>query len=201
MTLPDGFTAIPAGKVAAIVTVLEMTAPPADRPDSPAEPGWHFAPVEDPGLAWYRDLYRRIGGDYLWYSRLALPDETLAETLRHPAHVLHALSLDGAAEGLVEIDFRRKGEAEIVFFGVTGALVGTRAARFMMSRAIALVFARGVERLWLHTNTLDHPRALAFYRRSGFTPIAQEVEIADDPRLTGLYDRAKAPHIPIFEPR
>ena len=201
MVLPDGFTAIPQGKIAAIVTVLEMTAPPANLSDVPAEPDWQFAPVADPDLAWYRDLYRRIGGDYLWYSRLALSDRALAETIRHPAHVLHALTLDGQAEGLVEIDFRKTNEAEIVFFGVTGALVGTRAARFMMSRAIAGVFARGVERLWLHTNTLDHPKALAFYRRSGFTPIAQEVEIADDPRLTGLYDPAMAPRIPILSPR
>ena len=199
MAIEDGFTPIPPGKVAAIVTVLEMTAPPVGRAEVPAEPGLDFAPVTEPDLDWYRDLYRRIGGDYLWYSRLALPDAALAETIRHPGHVLHTLTLDGRAEGLVEIDFRREGEAEIVFFGVTEALVGTRAARFMMSRAIVLVFARGVTRLWLHTNTLDHPKALAFYRRTGFTPIAQEIEIADDPRLTGLYDRAMAPQIPIFE--
>lgn len=200
MTISDGFTTIPPGKVAAIVTVLEMTAPPANPSNLPAEPDWHFAPVADPDLAWYRDLYRRIGGAHLWYSRLALSDEALAETIRHPAHVLHALTINGKAEGLVEIDFRKNGEAEIVFFGVTDALVGTRAARFMMSRAIAIVFDRGSERLWLHTNTLDHQKALAFYSRSGFTPISQEIEIADDPRLTGLYDRSMAPHIPIFPP-
>ncbi len=201
MTLSDGFTAIPPGKVSAIVTVLEMTAPPANLPDIAAEPDWHFAPVTDPGSDWYRDLYRRIGGEYLWYSRLALSDEALTETIQHRAHFLQALSLDGKAEGLVEIDFRKSGEAEIVFFGVTPALVGTRAARFMMSRAIAQVFGRGIKRLWLHTNTLDHPKALAFYRRTGFMPISQEIEIADDPRLTGLYDPSMAPHIPIFAPR
>ena len=201
MAIRNGFTAIPHGKVAAIVTVLEMTAPPAERQEIAPEPGWDFSPVEDPDLDWYRDLYRRIGGAYLWYSRLALSDEELAETIRHPAHGLHALTIDGKAEGLAEIDFRQHDEAEIVFFGVTGALVGTRTARFMMNRALALVFGRGIRRLWLHTNTLDHPRALAFYRRSGFTPIAQQIEIADDPRLTGLYDRSMAPHIPILTPR
>ena len=68
-----------------------------------------------------------------------------------------------------------------------------------MNHAIEIAFSRPVQRLWLHTNTIDHPRALAFYQRSGFVPIAQSLEIADDPRLNGALPRDCAPHVPIFD--
>ncbi|MEF2553376.1 GNAT family N-acetyltransferase [Aurantimonas sp. A2-1-M11] len=198
MQLPDGFTAIPPGKIAAIATILEMTAPPADREPLSGEANWRFERVAAPDPAWYEALYRRVGGNHLWYSRLAMPGDDLAATIRHPDLAIHALTVDGSPEGLVELDFREEGACELVFFGVTETLIGTRAARFMMGRAIAAAFARPIQRLWLHTNTMDHPRAMAFYRRSGFTPVRQMVEIADDPRLTGLFAPDAAPHLPIF---
>ena len=53
-------------------------------------------------------------------------------------------------------------------------------------------------RSWLHTCTLDHPQALTFYQRSGFTPYRREVEVADDPRLIGKAPRHAAAHVPII---
>ena len=38
-----------------------------------------------------------------------------------------------------------------------------------------------------------------FYIRSGFKPTRQQVEIANDPRLTGILPREAGPHVPIFE--
>ena len=61
MILPDGYSDVPAGKIAAVVTHLEMTARPAPRPD-PAG-AWTLRRVEVPPLDWYRDLYRRVGGN------------------------------------------------------------------------------------------------------------------------------------------
>ena len=43
----------------------------------------------------------------------------------------------------------------------------------------------GVQRLWVHTCTLDAPAALAFYIKSGFTPISDKIETFPDPRLVG----------------
>ena len=59
MILPDGYSDVPAGKIAAVVTHLEMTACPAPRPD-PAG-AWTLRRVEMPPLDWFRDLYRRVG--------------------------------------------------------------------------------------------------------------------------------------------
>ena len=56
MILPDGYSDVPAGKIAAVITHLEMTARPAPRPD-PAG-AWTLRHVDAPALDWYRDLYR-----------------------------------------------------------------------------------------------------------------------------------------------
>ncbi|MBV9333836.1 MAG: GNAT family N-acetyltransferase, partial [Candidatus Eremiobacteraeota bacterium] len=59
-------------------------------------------------------------------------------------------------------------------------------------------WSRSIGRFWLHTCTLDHPGALAFYRRTGFTPYARKVEVFDDPRYLGLTRADAAPGVPIL---
>ena len=68
-----------------------------------------------------------------------------------------------------------------------------------MNRAIARAWSRPVRRFWVHTCTFDHPDALSFYLRSGFRAFRREIEISDDPRLTGAMPRNATPHIPIIE--
>lgn len=67
-----------------------------------------------------------------------------------------------------------------------------------MNRAIDLAWSRPIERFWVHTCTLDHPRAVDFYVRSGFRPYERKIEILDDPRVIGLLPRSAAPDIPIL---
>jgi GNAT superfamily N-acetyltransferase len=196
MILPDGYSDIPAGKIAAVVTHLEMTARPALRPD-PAG-AWSLRRVDAPGLDWFRDLYRRVGEEWLWFSRIRMPDAELAERLHAPQLEVYALVDDGRDEGLLELDFRGSGQCEIGMFGVTAKLVGTGAGRWLMNRALDIAWSRPVERVWLHTCTFDHPAALAFYQRSGFRAFRRQVEVADDPRLDGTVPRDVARHVPVI---
>jgi hypothetical protein len=53
----------------------------------------------------------------------------------------------------------------------------------------------------VHTCTLDHPGALAFYIRSGFRPFRRQIEISEDLRITGEAPRSASPHVPPIEPR
>lgn len=197
MILPDGYSDIPAGKVAAIVTHLEMTARPAPRPDPVG--AWTLRRVEMPPLDWYRDLYRRVGLQWLWISRIRMPDAELAAIIQSRSVEVHALSHEGRDEGLLEMDFRKAGQCEFVSFGVTEKLVGTGAGRWLMNRALELAWSRPVQRVWLHTCTFDHPSALAFYQRSGFRPFRRQVEVVIDPRLDGTVPRAMAKHVPVIE--
>jgi GNAT superfamily N-acetyltransferase len=197
LILPDGYSDVPAGKIAAIVTHLEMTARLAPRPD-PAG-AWMLRRVETPPLDWFRDLYRRVGEGWLWFSRTRMSDAELAATVQSPSVEVYALAHEGRDEGLLELDFREPGLCEIVSFGVTEELVGTGAGRWLMNRALELAWSRPVSRIWLHTCSFDHPAALAFYQRSGFRAFRRQVEIADDPRLDGTAPRDVARHVPVIE--
>ena len=119
MILPDGYSDIPAGKIAAIVTHLEMTARPARRDDPPG--AWTLRKADAPALPWYRDLHRRVGEDWLWFSRLRMTDAELAAIIHDAGIEIYALVVDGRDEGLLELDFREAGQCELVYFGVTAA--------------------------------------------------------------------------------
>ena len=197
MILPDGYSDVPAGKIAAVVTHLEMTGRPA-LPSAPAGP-WTLRHVARPDLAWYRDLYRRVGEEWLWFSRIRSSDDNLAARLHHPDVETHALVADGGDEGLLELDFREPDACEIGMFGVTAKLVGSGVGHWLMHRALELAWSRPIRRLWLHTCTFDHPAALPFYQRAGFRPFRRQIEVADDPRLDGTAPREVARHVPVIE--
>jgi GNAT superfamily N-acetyltransferase len=196
--LANGCYDVPPGKVATVVTYLDMRTAAPPRP-VPRPKGVTLDRVTDPDLDWYRDLFNRVGGqEWLWFSRLVMPDAKLRAILCDPDVETYQLTRDGQAQGLLELDFRQPGECELAFFGLTPALIGTGAGRYLMNRAIAIAWARPITRFHLHTCTLDSPAALSFYLRSGFVAARQQVEIADDPRLTGSLPEDAGTHVPMF---
>ncbi len=193
----DGYTDLPPGKIANVVTYLERDVP-TEAP--PAHPGFVVRPVEKPSVAWYRDLYRRIGEDWLWFSMAVITDEALAAILNDPATLVLALQHEGVATGLAELTFAKPGEVEIVMFGVVPEATGTGAARALMDAGLRETMRPGIRRIWLHTCTFDHPAAVRFYRGSGFRPFKFAIEVSDDPRLTGHLPRHAARHIALIDP-
>src|SRR5919202_2149108 len=101
----NGYHDVPPGKLAAVVTYLEMTAPPEWRP-APARPDLALAPLPRHDLAGYRDLYRRVGANWLWFSRLLMPDGQLRAILEDLAVEAYALQRGGRSIGLLELDAR-----------------------------------------------------------------------------------------------
>ena len=201
MSLANGYHDLPPGKVAFVVTYLEMLsrlASPGDSGSARPQPRYAIRHVPAPDLAWYRDLFRRVGADWLWASRLRLTDEALAAIIHDPAVSIHALTHEGCDEGLLELDFRAPRQCELAFFGVSAPLIGRGAAHQLMQHAITETWSRPVDRFWVHTCTGDHPSAPAFYQRSGFIPYQIGIEIADDPRLEGLLPETAAPHVPLI---
>lgn len=197
MQLADGYTDLPPGKLANVVTCLEMFEPP-ERREGNASCAFVLDRIGAAQVDRYRTLFRRIGTPYLWFSRLALDDAALRAALADPRVEAYALRSHESDEGMLEIDFRADAEAEIVFFGVSERLVGTGAGRWLMNRALDLAWAHPIRRLWLHTCSFDHPSAVPFYMRSGFRPFKRQIEYYDDPRLTGLLPRDAAPNIPLI---
>ncbi|MEA3534241.1 GNAT family N-acetyltransferase [Rhizobium sp. CC-YZS058] len=195
--LPLGYSPVAEGQLVTVVTCLEMRArPQITRPDMPR--GLRLERQAAPDLAAYRDLFRRVGEEFLWSSRLELDDEALRAILHDPQVELFVLFDDAGAIGLVELDFRVEGEGEIAFFGLAAEAVGSGVGWVMMAHALERAWSRPIGRLWVHTCHFDHPKAIAFYRRAGFVPYATLVEVIEDPRLTGHLSRNAAPQIPML---
>ena len=194
-----GLTAIPPGELATIVTTLEMTARPLPRPmpDAPLR----LVRWERPAPERYRTLFRRVGEPWLWFSRLAMEESALVAIIHDPAvQVFAAVDRRGIEVGMLELDFAEAKSCEISYFGLVPELAGQGLGRWLMAEALARGWTSDVERVWLHTCTLDHPSALGFYRRQGFAPVKRTIETFADPRLIGLLPREAAPQVPLLDP-
>lgn len=185
------------GELAAVVTYLEMTKPPA------AEPG-HSQSIklerwERPSVERYRDLFRMVGAPWLWFSRLMMTDETLARIVEDPdVEVYRVRATAGAEVGMLELDFRQPGECEIAFVGLVPELSGKGHGKWLLAEALRLAWRQGIARVHVHTCTLDHPAALTAYRRAGMTPYKRAIERFPDPRLLGILGKDCAPQVPLL---
>ena len=191
------FWDVPDGKIAAVVTHLQMFERPAPRakPQVAAELVEH----DRPDLDWYRDLFMRVGGtDWMWFSRLGLTDADLTAILHRDDVWIYSVRVDGRDEGMLELDFRIPNDCELGYFGLTAAMVGNGAGRWLMEHALDKAWSQPIDRFHVHTCTLDSPQALPFYMRSGFTAYARQIEIADDPRKIGVLPADSAPQEPII---
>ncbi|TDR94942.1 GNAT family N-acetyltransferase [Enterovirga rhinocerotis] len=192
----DGIVDLPRGKIAAIATYLELHAPPPAATSRAPLPGRLERLRDD--VPRYRALYSRIGAPWLWFTRAVLTDAALLAQIRHPDVEAFVYVEDGVDTALIEIDMRRAGEGELVFFGLVPEACGRGLGRALLAEAVARAFARPIKRLWLHTCTLDHPAAMPLYLRAGFLPYRRAIEIADDPRLGGYLPHEAAPNFPIL---
>ncbi|PZF75290.1 GNAT family N-acetyltransferase [Aestuariivirga litoralis] len=194
--LPVGYHPLPPGHLANVVTCLEMTARPALRPAP--EQGFTLARMGAADTGRFRNLFRAIGQDIMWFSRLMLEEEALAAIIGDADVQCFALVKDGHDVGLLELDFREDGQCELSFFGVVPSAVGGGAGRFLMNEALTRAWAQPITRMWVHTCHFDHPAALGFYQRSGFRPYAVMVEVHPDPRLTGQMPKHASPQVPLI---
>jgi GNAT superfamily N-acetyltransferase len=195
-TTPFGYSDVPPGHVASVVTCLEMLAKPPLKP-APLPAGVSLERDRRPVLEAYRALFRLVGSDWLWTSRIFMSDEELSAVLGDEAVEVYIVRRDGRDIGLMELDFREPGQCELAFLGLDATNTGRGLGRAVISRAIEEAWSRPIRRLWVHTCTFDHPAALGFYVRSGFTPYAFMVEVLPDPRLTGQLPPEAAPHVPL----
>ena len=198
MSLGAGLYPVPAGHLAAVITDFEMTARVMD--DMPF-PNGVTASKETVNLTAYRELFRAIGTPWLWTSRLLLNDEDLQKAIGDPKVETWIIRRDGDEIGLIELDFKTERQCELSFFGVIPSEMGQGLGKPMMAMAQSRAFAASIDRLYLHTCTLDSPRAVGFYQSSGFRAVSRTVQIFEDPRPTGLLPADTAPNQPaILEP-
>lgn len=195
-----GLTAVPDDQLATIVTTLEMQKRPPLRP-TPSSP-LRLTRWAKPSAEAYRALFRRIGGPWLWFSRLAMDEAALLAIIHDPAIEVYAvLDPAGIEVGMLELDFRHADACELSYFGLVPELAGRGHGRWLMAEALGRAWRPGITRVWVHTCTLDHPSALNFYRAQGFTPVKRTIETFADPRVAGLLPEDVAPQVPLLAKR
>ena len=190
------YETVPDGQLAAVVTFLEMRdAPRAEIPASPLK----LERVSVPQPEHYRELFKRIGARWLWFSRLLMDDAHLASIIQHPKVELFSV-MDGSGRevGMLELDFREPHECELSFIGLVPELSGMGHGKWLLAEAVHRGWREDVDRLHVHTCSLDHPAALSAYRRAGFTPFKRAIERFPDPRLLGILPLDCAPQIPVI---
>jgi GNAT superfamily N-acetyltransferase len=187
---------LPDGELAAVVTYLEMRSPPEH--EIPAS-SLSLKRVEVPQPEHYRELFRLIGAPWLWFSRLILDDAHLAAIIQHPKVDLYSVLDEAGCEvGMLELDFREAHECELAFIGLIPELSGKGHGRWLLAEAVRHAWREGVDRVHVHTCSLDHPAALSAYRRAAFVPYKRAIERFPDPRLLGVLPRDCAPQIPLL---
>jgi GNAT superfamily N-acetyltransferase len=187
---------LPDDQLAAVVTYLEMRSP-KDQPNvwSPLT----LNRVEVPQPEHYRELFRLVGAPWLWFSRLTLDDSHLAEIVQHPKVELYTVLDENEREvGMLELDFREPHECELAFLGLIPELSGKGHGKWLLAEAVHRAWREGVDRVHVHTCSLDHPAALVAYRRAGFKPCKRAIERFPDPRLSGILPRDCAPQVPLL---
>jgi len=190
------YEALPGDELAAVVTYLEMR----ERPEiEPPRSTLDLLRLTNPSAERYRALFRLVGSPWLWFSRLTLDDDKLIAIVHDPQVELFAVQDgNGRDVGMLELDFRESGECELAFVGLIPELSGLGHGKWLLDEAVSRGWRDGVSRVHVHTCTLDHPAALAAYRRAGFVPFKRALERFPDPRLLGILPRDCAPQIPLI---
>ena len=98
-----------------------------------------------------------------------------------PAIEIYVLYIDGVPAGFAELA-RSGAETELAYFGLLPAFIGRGIGGWLLRWSIARAWSTGPPRLWVHTCTLDHPRALGVYQQAGFAIYHRQERRDDDPR-------------------
>jgi GNAT superfamily N-acetyltransferase len=183
-------------ELAAVVTFLEMR---ERRSITVPRSILRLRRIERPDPLYYRELFRLVGAPWLWFSRLIMEDAKLAAIIQDEDVALFAIEDDRENDvGMIELDFRERGECELAFIGLVPALAGAGHGKWLLAEAVSRAWRDGVKRVHVHTCSLDHPAALSAYRRAGFVPFKRAVERFPDPRLLGILPMECAPQIPLI---
>jgi GNAT superfamily N-acetyltransferase len=163
-------------------TYLELRSPSdltASGRSLPVPPA--LSRVPRTSAAEYRVLYRVVGEQWHWRDRLTWSDERLQSRLDHPDVAVWVLGDRHDPDGYFELERQPDGSVEIACFGLVPRAIGRGLGAWLLTRAVEEAWSLGANRVWLHTCTLDSPRALPNYLARGFREFHRERYTTDLP--------------------
>jgi GNAT superfamily N-acetyltransferase len=128
----------------------------------------------------YLALYRRVGGPLRWDQRMSLPAEELESLLAGDTLHIYVLRDRGnEAIGFCEFDRSRFPDVELKNFGLVPEAQGRGLGPWLLATALQDEWRAKPQRIWLHTDTWDHPAAVQIYQRAGFRVFDVRMEPSD----------------------
>ena len=121
-------------------------------------------------------FYKSIGKNHKWIDRLSWSEEkwikyVLSENVR-----TYVLKFKDDLVGFFELIFHlEKNETEIAYFGILEEYQNKKLGSYLLSEAIKKSFKNSVERVWVHTCSLDHKNALNNYISRGMKIFKTEI--------------------------
>jgi GNAT superfamily N-acetyltransferase len=183
------------------VTYLEMPTKPPRVPLPVPAARLALMRAEPCTVSFYRYLYAAVGEPWLWFVRRQWSDDRLRQWLARTEIEVSVLHVGGVPAGYFELERAPSGDTELCYFGLVPEFIGHGLGFYFLRAAVDSAWLGATQRLWLHTCTYDHPRALGLYQRAGFGVYRREAVVFDDPRLSGaLPRRLQHPLLPPLSP-
>ena len=121
-------------------------------------------------------FYKNIGKKHKWVDRLIWNEQKWIDYVSSDRVKTYVLKNKDDLVGFFELIFHfEKKEVEIAYFGILEEYQNKRLGSFLLSEAIKISFDENVNRVWLHTCSLDHKNALSNYIARGMRIFKSEI--------------------------
>ena len=113
-------------------------------------------------------FYKNIGKKHNWVDRLVWTDTQWIDYVSNKNVRTFILRNKDDLVGFFELIYHyKKKEVEIAFFGILEEYQNKKLGSYLLSEAIKNSFKKDIDRVWLHTCSLDHKNALGNYLARG----------------------------------
>ena len=113
-------------------------------------------------------FYKNIGKKHKWIDRLVWTENQWMDYVSSEKVKTYVLKYKGDLAGFFELIFHsEKNEIEIAYFGILEEFQNKKLGSYLLSQAIQQSFKSDINRVWVHTCSLDHKNALNNYIARG----------------------------------
>ena len=124
--------------------------------------------LDPPNFQLNKFFYKNIGKDHYWVDRLVWSEKEWIDYVSNEKVSTYILKKKEDVCGYFELIFHKdKNEFEIAYFGLLKEYHNKKLGSFLLSYAIKKCFEKKINRVWVHTCSLDHDNALKNYLSRG----------------------------------
>ena len=124
--------------------------------------------LDPPNFQLNKFFYKNIGKDHHWIDRLVWSEKEWIDYVCNEKVSTYILKKEEDVCGYFELIFHKdKNEFEIAYFGLLKEFHNKKLGSFLLSFAIKKCFEKKINRVWVHTCSLDHDNALKNYLSRG----------------------------------